>query len=336
MLTLIDSIPDGLLSLAAPDLHKKLSGPTLIHLSGKNEPSVFVSVLLHGNEHTGWEAIRKLLYESGGKLPRSLSVFIGNVQAARHNSRFLDGQPDFNRIWDGGETPEHKMMQQIINEMKNRGIFLSADIHNNTGKNPHYACVNKTYNEFLQVAVLFSRTVVYFIRPKGVQSMAFANLCPSVTVECGTSGDKHGIDHALQFVNSCLNLKDISKHAIESGDINLYHTVAVVKIPSRYSFGFDKSDYDLQLDKSIEDYNFNELPEGTTIGQVRDHVDVPLDIRDEQGNEVSHQYFTVNNGALKSRADLIPAMITLDTEIIRKDCLCYLMEYYQPVRKTFF
>lgn len=335
MLTVIDSIPDGLLSLAAPELYKKLPGPTLIHVSGKKEPAVFVSVLLHGNEHTGWETIRKLLHESGNNLPRSLSVFIGNVKAARHNSRFLDGQPDFNRIWDGGETPEQKMMQKIIDEMNTRGVFLSVDIHNNTGKNPHYACVNKTYNEFLQVAVLFSRTVVYFIRPKGVQSMAFSRLCPSVTVECGTSGDKHGIDHAFDFVNSCLNLDEISKHAIESRDIDLYHTVAVVKIPSYCSFGFDNAGYDLQLNEKIENYNFKNLPEGTVIGSVHNHVDKPLDIRDEQGNEVSHQYFKVDNGTIQSHTTLIPAMITLDTEIIRKDCLCYLMESYQPAKKAF-
>ena len=335
MLTITDSIPDGLLSLSAPELHKILPGPTLIHLSGKKDPAVFVSILLHGNEHTGWEAIRKLLHESGTHLPRSLSVFIGNVEAARYNSRFLDGQPDFNRIWDGGETPEHKMMQKIIDEMNGRGIFLSIDIHNNTGKNPHYACINKTYNEFLQVAVLFSRTVVYFIRPKGVQSMAFARLCPSVTVECGTSGDKQGIDHAYDFVKSCLHLGEISKHAIEPKDIDLYHTVAVVKIPSHYSFGFDNTGYDLQLDRTIENYNFTNLPEGAVIGRVQNHIDNPLDIRDEQGNEVSHQYIKVDNGIIQSHTTLIPAMITLDTEIIRKDCLCYLMENYQPVKKTF-
>ena len=329
MLNIIESLPDGLLSLSAPELHTILPGPTLIHLKGRREPAMFVSVLLHGNEHSGWEAIKKLLNKYSQKeLPRSLSIFIGNVQAARCNKRFLDGQSDHNRIWDGDETPEHKMMQQIKDDMKQRGCFLSIDIHNNTGKNPHYACVNKTYNEFLHVATIFSRTVVYFIRPKGVQSMAFAKFCPAITVECGISGEISGIDHACNFIDAGLNLVGIPNHAIDIHDIDLYHTVATVKIPEEYKFSFVQTDCDLQLDDGIEIFNFRELPEGTVIGKVRNGIENPLEIWDEQGNEVSHQYFSVENGEIRSRQKVVPAMITLDTDIIRKDCLCYLMERY--------
>jgi len=329
MLTIIDNLPDGLLSISASELHTVLTGPTLIHFQGRRSSPVFVSVLLHGNEHTGWEAVKRLLLNYLSKeLPRSLSLFIGNVDAARNNKRFLDHQPDYNRIWNDGESAEEKMMQQIIDEMKHRDVYLSIDVHNNTGENPHYACVNKTYNEFLQVARLFSRTVVYFIRPKGVQTMAFAELCPAVTVECGTSGEKSGIDHASDFINACLNLSEIPNHAVDTHDINLYHTVATVKIQTDYQFGFDQADYDLQLDKEIEFYNFKELPEGSVIGCVRDGIENPFDIRDEQGNEVGRQYFTIVDGEIRSRQAVVPAMITLDTEIIRKDCLCYLMEKY--------
>ena len=61
---------------------------------------------------------------------------------------------------------------------------------------------------------------------------------------------------------------------------------------------------------------------------MRDGIENPFDIRDEQGNEVGHQYFTIVDGEIRSRQAVVPAMITLDTEIIRKDCLCYLMEKY--------
>jgi len=329
MLNVIESLPDNLLSLPAPELYTVLPGPTLVHLRGRSEPAVFVCVLLHGNEHTGWDAIRKLLGEYSGKeLPRSLSVFIGNLEAARYNKRFLEGQPDFNRIWSGGNSPEQRMMQQICDEMKNRGVYISIDVHNNTGKNPHYACVNKTQNEFLQVATLFSRTVVYFIRPEGVQSMAFSVFCPAVTVECGTSGETSGTKHVCEFIDACLHLSEIPTRAVDIHDLDLYHTVAVVKIPEKYSFGFDHKKNDLQFDEKIEYYNFRELPEGTAIASVRYGIKQPLDIRNEQGNQVSNEYFSVDNGKLLSHKRVIPAMITLNTEIIRKDCLCYLMEYY--------
>ena len=329
MLNIIDKLPEELLTVSAAELYTMLPGPTLIHLPGRRTPAIFVSVLLHGNEYTGWEAIKKLLLQYSRKeLPRSLSVFIGNVEAARYNKRFLQEQPDYNRIWDGGDLPEHKMMQQIRDEMQNRGVYLSIDVHNNTGKNPHYACVNKTYNEFLQIATLFSRTVVYFIRPKGVQTMTFAELCPAVTVECGKSGEVSGIDHSCKFIDDCLYLSEISRHAVESHNIDLYHTVAVVKISAEYQFGFNQADYDLQLDEAIECFNFRELPEGTVIGKIRNGILNPFCVFDEQGNEVSHQYFSIENGEIRLRRTIIPAMITLDTDIIRKDCLCYLMEEY--------
>ena len=59
-LTVLDEIPEGMLQAKARELHHYLSGPTLIRLQGKRADVLFVSVLLHGNETTGWDAIREL------------------------------------------------------------------------------------------------------------------------------------------------------------------------------------------------------------------------------------------------------------------------------------
>ncbi len=179
-----------------------LDGPTLIHLPGQREPALFVSVLMHGNETVGWEAMRLLLrryQDQGRELPRALSLFIGNVAAAAVGMRHLPDQADYNRIWPGTElppTPEHAIMAEVVQRMQQRGLFASIDLHNNTGANPHYACVNVIDNRFLHLATLFSRTVVYFIRPRGVQSQAMARLCPAVTLECGKVHDQLGVTHA--------------------------------------------------------------------------------------------------------------------------------------------
>jgi len=148
MLTVLDHLPEALLNCEASELHKHLQGPTLIHLQGRDKSPLFLSVLLHGNEDTGWCAVRRLLNKyQGKKLPRDLSIYIGNVEAARFNARYLDQQPDYNRIWRVNKSdqlkPEHKMMQQVTNIMRQRKPFASIDIHNNTGINPHYACVNR-------------------------------------------------------------------------------------------------------------------------------------------------------------------------------------------------
>src|SRR6478672_7097532 len=137
MLTTLRQFPHALLGVSPTELHKVLPGPTLIHLPGRREAPLFVSLLLHGNEHTGLEAIQKVLAQYGARpLPRALSLFIGNVAAAARGLRRLDGQPDYNRVWPGGDgagLPEHAMMCEVVEQMRVRGVFASIDIHNNTG-----------------------------------------------------------------------------------------------------------------------------------------------------------------------------------------------------------
>lgn len=336
MLQQLDYLPDGLLDLPADALAGVLGGPTLIHLSGRRNPALYVSVLMHGNETTGWDAVRSWLrrYRQGGgnqALPRSLSLFIGNVAAAAEGLRRLPGQPDYNRVWPGCEdngTPEHRLMARVMNIMRERGVFASVDIHNNTGMNPHYACVNVIDNRYLHLATLFSRTVVYFLRPCGVQSMAMAQLCPSVTLECGKAGQKHGIDHSVDYLEACIRLAEHSEHSVSAHDIDLFHTVAIVKLPESLSFGFGDEAGDLQFVRDLEYLNFRELPVGTVLAQMDTDSPIPLDVRDETGRDVGERFFLSDEGLLKTRISLMPSMLTSDKTVIRQDCLCYLMERY--------
>ena len=71
----------------------------------------------------------------------------------------------------GGGGREQAMAGEILSLMAARGVFASIDIHNNTGLNPHYGCINKLDHAFMHLAAMFSRITVYFIRPTGVQSL---------------------------------------------------------------------------------------------------------------------------------------------------------------------
>jgi len=328
MLTVLDAIPSGFTEADATDLHRLLPGPTLIHLAGRRPRPLFVSVLLHGNETTGLLALQRL-FEGlrGQELPRALSLFIGNVQAARHGLRRLDGQPDFNRIWRGGPLPEHTVARQVLDAMRDRQVFAAIDVHNNTGLNPHYACVNRLDQGFLHLARLFSRTVVYFIRPNSVMSMAFAELCPAVTIECGQPGQPHGVDHVLEFVDAALHWSEIPHQPLPAKEIDLFHTVATVTIPEGVHFGFD-GEVDLCLVPQLDHLNFRELPSGTPIAQVRRSGRDIIQAWDEQGREQTGRYFEVRDGELHTTRPVMPSMFTLDERVIRQDCLGYLMERY--------
>ncbi len=326
MLSILTQIPDGLLECEANNLGQFLTGPTLIHIQGRRESPLFVSVLLHGNETTGWEAMRRLLKNYADKtLPRSLSLFIGNVTAAAKGLRALDEQPDYNRVWDLGGSPEHRMMQRVIEQMKAKRPFASIDIHNNTGLNPHYVCINYLDNRFIHLASLFSRTLVYFIKPDQVQSIAFGKFCPAVTLECGKSGSEGSIEHALSYVDAVLHLDHFPEHKVPVHDYDVYHTVGIVKVAPEDSIGFGHSDADICFNGDIDHYNFCELPAGTILAHVRDDKR-QLFVSGEQGQSIADEYFYNDGEYLKTCKEVIPSMLTLDTRVIRQDCLCYLME----------
>lgn len=331
MLTELDYLPDGFLQVEATELHTVLPGPTLIHLSGRREAPLFVSILLHGNEDTGLKAMQAVLQKyQNQKLPRALSLYVGNVSAARAGVRRLENQLDYNRVWSLDTNPvitdEHRMMQQVIDIMTQRNVFASIDIHNNTGLNPHYACVNRLGDAFLHLATMFSRIVVYFTHPKGVQSEAFARLCPAVTVECGKPGGAGGIEHAAGFVEGALHLSAFPAHPVASQDLELYQSVAVVTVPEAVSLSIGDPATDLCLIENIDYYNFRLLDPGTHLAVVAPDCAKPLHVRNGLGCDMSEHYFENRDGNLLTRQLVMPAMLTRDTRIIRQDCLCYLME----------
>jgi len=332
----VDGLPAGILARDARNLAALLGGPTLIHLPGERHPAIFLCVLLHGNEAVGWEALRTLLSRrllrfGELRLPRALSIFIGNVAAAAAGVRHLPDQPDYNRVWPGSEvppTPEHDLMGLITDKMRARGLFASLDIHNNTGINPHYAGINRIDNPTLHLATLFSRILMYFQRPKGLQSMAMGQFCPAVTLECGKVGDKRGTEHAQDFIDACLHLSALPDHPLPPRDIDLFHSVARVEVPPDLSFAFPPGRADILFSPELETLNFRELPPGTAFGRVKGPDRNYLEVRDEQGLDVYQRFFHVEDGELRLSTPIMPSMLTHNAEVIRQDCLCYLMERY--------
>ena len=332
----LETLPEGLLNASPEDLYTVLPNPTLIHLPGRLKRPLFVSVLLHGNEPAGLYAIQALLKKYAGRtLPRSLSLFIGNVEAARAGVRRLEGQPDFNRTWPGTQhtaCPETSLMAAVMDAMARREVFASIDVHNNTGTNPHYACVNRLDHRFLRLASMFGRLVDYFTYPKGTQASAFAGLCPAVTLECGKPEHRYGAEHAFEYLDGCLHLTEIPDHPVPAHDIDLYHTVAQVLVREDCSFGFAADSLDLCLNEDIDHLNFTDLTEGTVLGTVREELGhLPVRAIDEFERDQAADYFEIQENRLVLKKKVMPAMLTLNERIIRQDCLGYLMERIVPV-----
>ena len=330
MLNQMKQLPDEFLTAKAEDLHDVLKTPTLFHLDGINPQPLFICTLLHGNETTGLYAIQRLLKKYQDQpLPRAISLFVGNIAAAKENQRHLDTQDDYNRIWPGShhsDSAEKDMMHSVTHIMQKKKPFASIDIHNNTGKNPHYGCINILNPHGLVLASKFSDIAVYFTSPKGVQSSAFSDFCPAVVLECGQSGDRSGEDHALAYLESILEMDDLSSQ--NSNNLKLYHTVARVLVPQTISIGNDSNNTscDLCLSEQLDERNFHQIKPGTEFATINISKEKFVIVSSESNEDVTDEYIATDGNKLVFKKPITLAMYTRSEKAIRQDCVCYFME----------
>lgn len=332
MLTILDHLPAGILDVDATGLHEFVEDHTLVHLPGKITRPLFISILQHGDETTGWDAVKALLNNHPKQLPRSLYLLFGNVKAAALNTRQLDHQPDFNRCWPGLHKQDHavaRKMAEITELMAEVKPFASIDIHNNSGRNPHYAGINSLNGEFVNLASLFSETIIHFTSPDGIQSGAFAQFCPSVTIECGMSGTADGIEQTLTFLENLIHLsslKQIPGVAEHQQVLNIFSTVKVKPEISIAIDGPSPGDVDFVINDDLDYLNFHLIEPGTVFGRItRDDLPMPFAVTDQIGHDITSHYFEQHGQEIRLKQTVVPAMITQSIKAIRLDCLCYLM-----------
>ncbi len=327
MLNIIDSIPKDFLPVPLGRLYEVLPHPTLLQIEGNKKQPLFVAILLHGDEDTGLLAIQSLLSKYRNLvLPRSLIIFIGNVEAARYRKRHLDHQIDFNRIWETGSTQEHALAKQVTDIARTSAPFACIDIHNNTGLNPHYAATNSLDNRTLQLASLFNRTVIYFTSPEGTLTSAMGDFCPSTIIECGQTKRSYRTEAAVDFIEECMHMTHIPDKPVAKHDIDLFQPKAVVKVPTKDSFCFGDGGKNICFIERLEHYNFSELNPGTVLAKIKPGYSAHLEAWDNDGNDVGSKYFLVKDNEIRLKTTVMPSMLTMNHESIRKDCLCYFME----------
>ncbi len=329
MLTIRDSLPNGLLDCRASQIGDVLGGPTLIELGGQREAPLFVSILIHGNEDVGLGAIQRVLKARLEQaLPRSLMLFIGNVAAAAQGQRRLDGQPDYNRIWPGAvddhETPDAQMMAQLHDRVVARRAFAAIDLHNNTGRNPHYSVVCSKSPSAIGLASLFTDRAVLFRGLPGTQTASFSNLVPAMTAECGKPRSAENERAAAAFVNRVLELDHLPTEPELREPLQLFHTLGVVRVRPEITLGFGDAGAELNLDPHLDRLNFMQVLPDRVLGHTQHPA--PIEVIDEDGHDVAESFFSLTNGELRLRREVTPAMFTVDERIVRQDCLGYLME----------
>jgi len=323
----IDYLPEEILTLAPADVRKVFPEPTLIRLDGKAGQPLFVSCLLHGNETTGFLVLQRLTrWFRKHPLPRPLMIFVGNVHATEAGRRRLDQQPDFNRIWNGGDTAEHELADRVFSAVTAAKPFAAIDIHNNTGINPLYGCVNSLNEAFLHLGSLFSPTLVYFENPPSVISIALSRICPSITVEAGKPADPMGVERAFNLVLDALHLHALRTTGLER-PMTVFKTIGRMEIDPDAMFSFSPtSDAALVFPADMDHWNFSTRQATTHWARLNTSGQSPLRVFDENRSDITDQFFQTRGQSLHLTRDVTPSMITLDAKIIRSDCLGYLME----------
>ncbi len=185
-LAVLSELPDDFYDFRVSNILQVFPTPTLIHLKGKKGQPLFISILLHGNEFSGLKTMQALLKKYADDLPRPVYLFIGNVLAAASGLRVIPCQTDFNRCWPGTDIEKNdatKMMQQVVNIVTEKPLFAAIDLHNNSGFNPHYACITDVTQDNYHIAAMFNHIGMVFRSPKGVSTMAFDGICPAATLE---------------------------------------------------------------------------------------------------------------------------------------------------------
>lgn len=323
MLTWIENFnPLELCEWSLEEFHTLYPGPVVFHIPGTKSPAVFLSTLLHGDEWTGFHAIQRYFKQQNrDHLPRETFLLFGNSLAAVKNKRFTEEQSDMNRIW-GVDA----WTVDLVKKMLEQKIFACVDIHNNTGRSPHYSIISKHENTHYNLATLFSPNVIYLETPDTALSIHMSKSAPSITLECGLSDQTHGIEHTVNFLDGLYRLDHIPVKAPAEHDLNLYETLAVMKVPENATLSNEHESItsDIIIPTSIVNLNFVECEAGTILASSPTKTPFNLESCHQEARDTEGLLSLIGTDIVTNDC-LVPCMLTEKKDAIIKDCFGYLM-----------
>ncbi|MBW3619597.1 MAG: succinylglutamate desuccinylase/aspartoacylase family protein [Actinobacteria bacterium] len=333
-----DGLSEDLLALDDRELLRALGEPTLIRVPGTGErPPRAISCLLHGDESTGYHAVLKVLRRRR-RYPFDLYVVIGNVRAALADEgfshRYLDDQEDFNRVWGLGDptTSLRRAADGILAELTDAGIEALVDVHNNSGNNPFYAIATTERPDTLNLATLFTTTILYWDLGAHTLMEVLDERVATIAVECGLPDRPESLAFAVDGLRRYLGEDDLRGERLRRdfdmlGGLRKVH----VRPEVRFSFGGELSDdTDFVVAADADVLNFVVVPAGHVLGRVHPGGALPLRAVDAAGEDVTDQHFRVLDGAVVTTAPITPVMMTRTVEAARKDCLFYVTMELPP------
>ena len=337
----LDGPPDELLRATPADAVRWLGRPTLLRVPGRGDQAPrAIACLLHGDESTGLEAVLKVLRRRR-TYAFDLYVVVGNVRAAAEPPgfahRFLDDQEDFNRVWglDEPTTGQRLAAAAILERLRGAGLETLVDVHNNTGTNPFYAITTRDAPGDLNLATLFTSTLLRWDLAAHTLMEALSDDVAAIAVECGLPGRPESLAFAVDGLRRYLGEPPLPTDRVVR-DFDRLGGLRKVTIRPEVNFRFgqdheppdDESDFVIAADADL--LNFVQVPAGHVIGRIRPDAALPLLARAADGADVTHDHFAVRGDEVVTTRPTTPVMMTRTVAAARKDCLFYVSTELPP------
>ena len=83
---------------------------------------------------------------------------------------------------------------------------------------------------------------------------------------------------------------------------------------------------DIMFYSQIDHYNFQQIPQQTALAKTNILKSVYLDVINEEGEQIWQEYFFIKDKIMYTKQIITPSMLSINYQIVKQDCLCYLME----------
>lgn len=290
-----------------------------------------ITTLLHGNEPSGFRAIRA--WSAAGSVPAvDLLFFVSAVEAAigppLYAHRIRPGGHDQNRVFfPPFMNPEGERADALLKLIDQSAPEALIDLHNNTGHNPAYGVGTRVDEQTLGLTSLFADRFMHSDIRLGTLMEALDGQIPCAVIECGRAGDPVADATALAGLDRFATLEDLSRAAAHAHGVEVLVHPRRIEVKSvSLAFG-DRPDPNASFTvrRGIDQHNFKTMAAGEILGWTRDN-DWPIAALGRSQEDVSRILFELREGEIRLLRPMVPVMMTASAEIARADCLFYAME----------
>jgi hypothetical protein len=205
------------------------------------------------------------------------------------------------------------------------------DIHNNTGHNPPYGVCPRIGSAERELVAHFARRVIHSPLRLGTLIEATQGDFPSVTIECGRSGDPNADAIALSGLERYLH--DGTEHVADPNAMEVFTNPRRVTMRAgaelAYGDGPDAG-AEFTVARDIDRHNFERLGAGVLIGWLRPGADWPIAAIGPDEHDDSRSLFIRRGDVIETRTPLTPIMMTTNRRAALDDCLFYVVEPVAP------